>query len=483
MAFKRDLIFVSGGRIVAAVMALIAMSAVTSYLSPEQYGELALLIAIQVFCGLILINPVGQHINLHTHAWWDRGTLLPRLKSFRLYVFAVSTVGGLLVLAIGQEYSVKQFLFTALSMFAMVTAATWNATLIHLLNMLGFRAESVLWSTISIIVSLLSSILLVLWLKSATAWFAGQMVGLTVGALGAKYVLQKYSKQPNHSQNRFSLLDKQIIISYCLPLALATGFMWLQLSGYRFVVEHYWGLTQLGLLAVGLQLAGQIFGLAESLAMQFLYPLFFRRVSDFENNAKVELALSDLINTLVPVYFLLTGLVVFSAQYLLKILVAPQFQDTIIFVMLGACIELCRVLANLLSNAAQVKRKTNSLAPAYAIGSFIGLVLICYAGVRHMDIIWACVALTIGVIAMFVTMLINMYSQVKFTLDIKRFVASVLTMLIMVSFVSFTPKVTDLTEAIGMMLLSILLMGVSIFALLWQNPSTLRLLNVQLRNR
>ena len=462
-------------------MALITIRVVTSLLTPEQYGELALLIAIQVFCGLLLINPVGQHINLHTHAWWDSGTLLPRLKSYRAYVLAVSLLGGVLVLAIGQQYSATQFLYTAMAMFAMVTAATWNATLIPMLNMLGFRAASVLWSTITILVSLLSSILLVMWLRSPTAWFIGQMIGLGIGALGAKYVLNKYSKHSNHPKSRLSLFNKRTVITYCLPLAVATGFMWLQLSGYRFVVEHYWGLIQLGFLAVGLQLAGQIFALAESLAMQFLYPLFYRRVTNFENVSEVELAFSDLLNTLVPVYFLLTGLVIFSAQYLLKILVAPQFQHAINFVMLGASIELCRVLGNLLSNAAQVKRKTKSLALPYAVGSFICLFFIYFAGIQQMEIIWACMALTLGAVAMFITMLTTMYKQVRFTLDVGRCVVGAVVMFTMASFVNLMPKVSSLAEAIGMMILTISVVSIAVFLLLWKNPATLRLLNVQLR--
>ena len=112
MAFKRDLTLVIGGRFAAAAMALISIRVVTTVLTPEQFGELALLVAVQMFCGLFLINPVGQHINLHTHAWWDSGTLLSRLKSYRLYVLAVSLVGGVLVLSIGKQYSIEQFFYT-----------------------------------------------------------------------------------------------------------------------------------------------------------------------------------------------------------------------------------------------------------------------------------------------------------------------------------------------------------------------------------
>lgn len=472
---------VSGGRLAAALMALITIRAVTTFLTPEQYGELALLIAVQMFCGLFLINPVGQHINLHTHAWWDDGTLMVRLKPYRRYVLAVSFVGGVVVLGIGKQHSVEQVLWTAAAMFAMVVAGTWNATLIPILNMLGFRAASVFWAITTVATGLASSILLVVWSPSASTWLAGQAIGMAVGALGAKYVLRRHAVQSRHSSARLHLLDKRTIMAYCLPLAVATGFMWLQLSGYRFVVEGYWGLAQLGFLAVGLQLAGQIWALAESLAMQFLYPLFYRRVSDHEKQAEVESAFSDLLNTLVPVYFVLTGLLVLSAPYLLKVLVASQFHDAIAFVMLGAGIELCRVLGNLLSNAAHVSRKTKSLTLPYAVGAMASLALIYLAGAWQMGIVWAGAALIMGAAAMIMVMWVSMRRQIRFTVDFKQWIWGAAVMLVMAVLVIWMPDVSGLGSAIVMLMLLATPASAAVMALLWKNPATLRLLNVQLR--
>lgn len=472
---------VSGGRLAAALMALITIRAVTTFLTPEQYGELALLIAVQMFCGLFLVNPVGQHINLHTHAWWDDGTLMARLKSYRHYVLAVSLVGGTVALCMGKQYSIEQFFWTAVAVFSMVAAGTWNATLIPMLNMLGFRAASVLWSIITVAIGLASSILLVVWSPSATAWFAGQAIGMAVGALGARYVLRSHAVRSKHSLVKLHLLNRRTVLTYCLPLAVATGFMWLQLSGYRFVIESYWGLARLGFLAVGLQLAGQVWALAESLAMQFLYPLFYRRVSAHQKLDEVELAFSDLLNTLVPVYFVLTGLLILSAPYLLKVLVAPQFQDAITFVMLGAGIELCRVLGNLLSNAAHVRRKTKSLALPYAAGSTTALALIYFAGAWQMEISWAGAALMVGAIAMLIVMWFGMRRQVRFTLDFERWIWSAAVMLAMAALVVWMPNVSGLGAAIAMLMLVATPAGVAVMALLWKNPATIRLLNVQLR--
>jgi len=149
---------VTGGRLGSALMALVTIRAATTLLMPEQYGALAMLIAVQTFCGLFLVNPVGQHINLHTHSWWDDGTLIARLKSYRSYIFTVSLISCVIVVGTGRYLSVEQVLLSAFAMFIMVAAGTWNATLISLLNMVGFRAVSILWTMITGAIGLLSSI-------------------------------------------------------------------------------------------------------------------------------------------------------------------------------------------------------------------------------------------------------------------------------------------------------------------------------------
>jgi O-antigen/teichoic acid export membrane protein len=472
---------VAGGRLASAIMALISIRAVTTYLTPEQYGDLSLLIAVQSFCGLFLINPIGQHINLHTHSWWDDGTLIARLKSYQRYILGVSFIGGVVVFAMGKQQSSAQILWTSAVMFITVVVGTWNSTLIPMLNMLGFRAASVVWSILTIMLSLACSILFVIWLPSAVAWFAGQSIGMGIGALGAKFFLSKHAIPSKRSKGLLSLIDRRTILSYCLPLAMATGFMWLQLSGYRFLVESYWGLAQLGLIVVGLQLAGQISALVESLAMQFFHPMFFRRVSAHEQMDEVKLALSDLLNTLVPVYFVLTGLIIVSAPYLLKVLVASQFKDAKYFVMLGAGIELCRVVGNLLSNAAHIRRKTNSLALPYAAGAITTLLLIALIGFRQQEIIWVGVALMSGAIAMLLVMLIAMYRQVNFRLDVWRCLLGSVVMLAMIGSVHWMPKPDGLLLSIECLILTATLASFVVIALLWKNPATLRLLNVHLR--
>lgn len=482
LAFKRDLLLIVGGRLLTALLGLMAIRVVTTFLSPDQYGELALFTSVQMFCGLFLINPVGQHINLHTHQWWDEGTLFLRLKSYKKYIFGVSILSGLAVFIMFGRHSFGSSALTSLSMIFVIFAGTWNATLIPMMNMLGFRQASVLLSILTMIAGLFGSILFVMWISNASAWLMGQAIGMGLGGLIAKVVLQKHIVRPaKDSEDKFPLLTKETVQNYCLPLALAMGLMWFQLSGYRFLVGKYWGFAQLGFLVLGLQLANQIFTLIESLATQFFYPLFYRRVSSHENLKEVESAFSDLLNTLVPVYLIIAGTLILSASYLLKLLVAPVFQNTVTFLMLGACIELCRVLCNLLSNAAQVKRKTQSLAFPYAAGSVISLCLIYCVAIWHLEVTWAAIVLLFASLITLIAMLIGMNKQVKISLDVPRIIGAIVMMVILSSLFLLVPELSTTIALVSALILIFFLICVTFLIIFKGNPSLLRLLDVKLR--
>lgn len=464
------------------MIALISIKAVTAYLPPEQYGALAILITVQMLCGLFLINPVGQHINLHTHAWWDDKTLIPRLRSFRLFVMISACIGSAVSLVAVNSQAPHDALMTMFAIFAMVMAATWNATLVPMLNMLGFRNQSVCWSIVSSSTSLLSSILLVTIWPSARSWFIGQALGLMVGAIGARFQLMRKTASAKEEINLTpSLLTKKEILTYCLPLSLAAGLMWIQVSGYRIAIEHFWGLEKLGYLAIGLQISGQIWALAESLAIQFLYPFFFRRVSERSSSAEIELAVSDLLNTLGPIYVLLAGLTIITAPYVVTLLVSAEYAYAWKFVALGAVIELCRALGNVLSNAAHVRRRTISLAGPYAAGSSVIIVIIIFTGMQQIDIVWAGIALVIGALTMLIVMTWTMHQLVQFTIDKPRIILAFIIMISLSALATYAPATNSLimafiySAAISLILFAILM------TMLWKNPATTRLLSVQLR--
>lgn len=481
MALNLDLLLVAGGRLASAVLALIGIRIATSVLAPGQYGELALLVTVQSFCGLFLINPVGQYINLHTHKWWDDGTLATRLKSYRSYVFLVALIGGGLVLPMSFHQDPAHLGITVASLVLMVAASTWNATLIPMMNMLGLRVQSVIWSLLTTAISIIASVALTSWSISASAWLSGQAIGMLAGVLGAKKALSRHPKYLPKRDAKLPLFDRKTAVRYCVPLSIATGLMWLQLSGYRFVIDTYWGLAQLGLMVIGLQLANQVFCVAESIASQFFHPIFYRQINDQADTDSIGLVYSDLLNTLVPLYFLLTGLILMTAPYLLKLLVASKFQDAVIFIKLGAVIELCRTLGNLLSIAAHATRKTNSLVAPYAAGAVTAIALTSLAGVLNMPIMMSGIALTIGAVAMLGVMWQRMGIQIDLTPDLIRWTQAAMVMLVMSALPILLPSKVEIWAAFGILVLSTNFSIICGLVILWKNPAVKRLLKVKLK--
>lgn len=477
---KRDLVLVLGGRLINVLVTLISMRVSTNFLDPAQYGELALLLAIQVFCGLFLINPISQHISIHTHTWWDDNTLLARLNAYRRYVLLVACIGALIVLSINASKLSYGVAITAAVMLALVAAGTWNTTKIPTLSMLGFRVESVGWASLTLVVCLVTSSMLVLWIPTATAWLAGQAVGLLAGAIGASRALRKHSRLPYEQPSVMRLLDRQTLLSYCLPLAIGTGFMWLQLSGYRFLIEKYWGLAQLGFLAIGLAVAGQIAALVESFVMQFVYPYFFRRISGADSIAG-QAAMSDLLNALGPSYVLLAGATVLGAPHLLLLLVDAKYADAVIFVSMGAAIESCRMLGNLAGNAAQITRQTSSLAAPYAMGALTVCGLIIGFGGEGLSINYACWSLVAGALVMLLVMLFMMYRQVRFKIAPLPWSIATVSMLAMVMLGVAHQTSHGLLDAVLRLAGIATIVVAAQMLLLWRNPAMSRLLSVQLR--
>lgn len=477
----RDLLWVVVGRLVTALLGLASIRLSTSLLPPEQYGMLALLVTFQVFCGLFLVNPVGQYINRHTHGWADDGTLLSRLTRYRAWVMVAAFAGALAsgTWALMQPITVTERVLVMTLVTLMVVAATWNATSVSLLNMLGYRAQSVGWGAMTAILGLLLSYVFTNFTGSGLAWFAGQAVGMAIGAFGAGISVRR--ALPVAKVGRFPLLEPAILRGYILPLAVATGFMWCLLSGYRLLVEVHWGLVALGYAVVGLALASQLWGLVESLAMQFLFPLFYRRIAS-PDRSDASLAFADLLNTLGPVYLLLAAATLVAAPTLLALLVDAAYAGVIHFVLLGAVIECCRALCNVLGTAAQVDRRMFALVPPYAAGAVTMAAGVAWVAQSGGDIEQAVAMLAVAGVVTLGVMAFTMHRLHDFHLDLSRWGCALILVVGAAMLALNMPLVASgIGSALTIVALAGLVSAVSLVLLLWKNPATTRLLAVRLK--
>ncbi|WP_157808021.1 lipopolysaccharide biosynthesis protein [Marinomonas sp. ef1] len=443
---NKDFLIVLFGRLTVAFCSLLSLRIMTTVLTPENYGELSLLLSIQGFCGLLLVNPIGQYININTHRWYDEKTLFCRIRVYRCYLIIVASTGSLLVI-VSLFDTVSNLIFACLSLFLIVLMGSWNITFMDLLNMLGDRRSAILWSIVTVCSGTSFSTVFVVIDSNATNWLFGQGIGMAVGALGAKYSLRSFRSKKLENKN-IILISRSEVLSYCFPLALATGLMWLSQGGYRFVIEHFWGLSALAYFAIALQVSTAIWAIIQSIIMQFLYPYFYRSVSEGATEETIKNSYSDLLNLLIPIYILAAAFFIVAAPYLLVLLIDEKYHSALVFLILGAVIQFFNVVSNVFSNAAHVRRKTSSLILPYVVSAVLTISGISVLGILNYPITYAAHMLVFSSASMLLIMAFTMNHIIAYQLKLQRLLIMTFVFIIIVFIGSFMPKKLDLIHSV-----------------------------------
>lgn len=214
--------------------------------------------------------------------------------------------------------------------------------------------------------------------------------------------------------------------------------------------------------------------------MQFLYPLFYRRIaaSGMPDSA---LAFSDLLNTLGPIYIVMASATVVGAPSLLALLVDTAYANVVPFVLLGVIVEFCRALSNVLGAAAQVNRRMGALILPYAAGALvltIGLLLLSQTGG---DIAQAVAVLAGAGLVTLVMMALVMQRLQRFSIDWPRWGVALSLVVCSAFVIVYKPQApAGLAEALALSVVIGILAAGAIAALLWNNPGVTRLLDARL---
>lgn len=416
---SRDFLLLMAGRGAQVLLSLISLRIATTLLSVEQFGIFALLNGFRAFFGLLFINPVGQHINRHTHEWFDDGSLRARLYRYNIYISLVA-ISAIIIVAIWaflrETLTFESGWLAALAMGLAVYLGTWNGTLISMLNMVGFRGLSVGFEILTAFIILVGSVFLVLENDSGVHWFAGAVFGLGIVSVMVWQTLKRKLPYSAEVPKTVELLDRDTIYSYCFPLATATGCMWLLNSGYRYPVESGWGSAALGFMAVGLGIASQMWSIFETLAMQFLFPHFYKAIS-VGNHAEQKQAYTDLINTLIPLYLIFLGFTLTTGGWALALLTNVKFHDAYPYVFFGAIIEYCRVMAGLLSQAAQVTKLTSYNIIPYAFAGAFATIACVVVDILNAPLMMVAAALVIAGVILVISMAWQMNKVIPILID------------------------------------------------------------------
>lgn len=433
---QRDFIVIVLGKLALIALSIFSIKLSTKYLPPDVMGQLYVFTTIYTFFSLFLISPIGQYFNRYTHKWESERVLHNRLLRHFLYMLIVSllsVVTSILLYKLGWTAGLSIVQFSLMvGMFVFLLSA--NQTVVPILNMLNYRVAFTGFSFLTVALALFLSCTFVINIETTLIyWLTGILLANIFVLLIAWLFLYKkvllgslkVAKFSFDSFNKRKLLD---VARFSLPVAIAMAFMWAQNIGYRMSVEILLGAHYLGLLGVGLMLGTQLSSVIESILMQYLHPVFYKRIQAniFEERLA---AVNFYISISIPVYFSLALFLTYSIEYVFPILIHEQYSDGAIYCVFGVWIEFFRMITNAFSNIAHSETKMKSYMMPYIFGALATNALVYFSISYGLGGYSVPFSLLIGGAITAVLMLHYMRRLMSFTIDIKFLLLSALVVL------------------------------------------------------
>lgn len=443
---KYDFLAVLIGKLLQVIIMIISIKISTSLLNPNELGKVYLFMAIYTFFVLLLISPFGQYINRNTHKWHSNGLLLDIIKIYIIYVLIISSLSvaiGFVLNSLNMLQDINLYTFLIL-LFLFILFLTLNQTILPTLNMLFYRLSFIILTVAtSLGIVIFGYLFIKMFGNTAENWLFGTVLSnaifMIVGFFILKNKLNKNTFGALYVIRRITIKNFKSMLYFVLPLSIATFFMWLQNSGYRILIEHNIGLSFLGFLGTGFSISAQIASTLESIVMEYLYPIYYKKITSqkIEDRKK---AIDNLINKVLPIYFMLAIFVSFFAKYIVEILVDKKYYSVYAFVVIGIWVEFFRMSTNLFGNISKSEMNTRKFMVPYIIGSLISIFLVYLASLNDDYEIYLPISLLMGGFLTMMAMCIFMKKLIAFSINFKLLFLSFLISIPYIGIYFFTFK-------------------------------------------
>lgn len=353
----------------------------TTLLSPEEMGKVSLALTTIAFFAMFLVNPVGMFINRRLHAWQANGSARPYLQRYAGYLIGVALFAAI-SLPLFNLSGLVNFGMPIGWVVALVCASlifnTINQTSIPSLNMLGDTRGFLTLSVATLAASFVCAFTLVETVQtSAQYWVLGLLLGqMLLAVVGTRMLFAKLGVHgaPINASPGIRGRNLRVLFDFAWPVALAAGLGWVQLQGYRYIMESHLGMAQLGLFVAGYSIsAGMIAGF-ESILTAYFQPRLYRDANK-GHPAEQAQAWRRYASAIIPSLILTVALIVLLAPEFTRILLGERFQGAASFVVWGALAEAARVMAGVYSLIAHVYMRTRWLILPTAVGAALSIVL------------------------------------------------------------------------------------------------------------
>ena len=412
----KDFLILSSGKAIQILVSLVGLRLITELLSEGQVGIYYILLAVISLLAFSFFNPLGQFYGRNLIRWQHAKAL--RTATNVMLVLRVMSIPFALAFAmlIYYIFDYKKYFPTweyVTFIFVALIALT-HGVLLNAINVLISRKLFTAYAVSTLVTGLTVSILLVELNQTAMSWIYGlTLMQILFSFFLYKAIVKGCTFSVNHLRLAFRPDHVKRVLFFILPVTITLFLQWGQHTSFRLIIEGLYSVEALAFIAVGMALSGAIFSSLESLAMQFYMPVYLKQIT---NASKVRRACAwnQLAGILLPIYMVAAMYTIACAPYLAKLLVADKFYDAYTFTMIGAAIELFRVITNLVYIVSQSEIKTKNTITPYLFG--LTLMVLSLYGVDLTSKLWvAPVILALSNLVALFFMAINM----KKILDVK----------------------------------------------------------------
>tara|TARA_B100001559_G_C16500326_1_gene623010 strand:- start:1555 stop:3006 length:1452 start_codon:yes stop_codon:yes gene_type:complete len=373
LKIDNDVLVLFFGRALQALLSLIALRAITTFLEPDEVGNYYLILSIIFFFSYIALNPVAMYFNRHLLVWRDQSKLLEILTLFVFFILIVALISAFLItfifyyLGYNEKFIYFEFLFLVVSS---IIFSTLHRNILNGINIFENRKEFVLLTITTLTLGLVLSISIIIFYKAnATAWFFGVILSeILILYFSLKKFISPFYRSISNFYPKYKSISINEILNFCVPIFLTNIMLWVQLYLYRVIVDSKYDSIILAEIGVALSIPIAIFALAESVIMQYYYPIYLKKIKNKDHHQRSN-AWKELVSNIIPIYFFICLFVFVNSKGLLIILTSDNFHHVYVLSSIAILIELFRVLSNLMNQFLQAEYKTEVAIKPYFFGA------------------------------------------------------------------------------------------------------------------
>lgn len=277
------------GQIATVAGALVLVRVLTEYLSPAQYGQLALGLTVAGLVNKVVMGGIGAGIGRFYAVAAEKQDLEGYLLSTRyLLTYATAAVVGIGLVLMASLYWLGHSEWIGLAAAALVFSVLsgYNSTLSGIQNAARQRAIVAFHGGLDAWLKILLAVGVVLWLgTSSTAVVIGYAcASLLITVSQFIFLRRTIPQQQTPIQNRQQWMPR--IWAYSLPFTTWGAFTWMQQVSDRWALQAFASTSDVGQYAVLFQLGFTPIALVTGMAVSFLGPILYQRSGDATDLAR-----------------------------------------------------------------------------------------------------------------------------------------------------------------------------------------------------